>query len=111
MSQQRQGPQVPVEQPGRTGKKGCDSQKSGGQYVAVFVRSPNHLSHSKTFRNPFELSKWEVYFSKELFPFVIIIVLNMYVDVYVLCGYTTRVVVPDRVNMGQIELNCVLMLN
>ena len=33
-------PRTPVEQPRRTGKKGCDRQKSGGQYVAVFVRSP-----------------------------------------------------------------------
>ena len=35
MSQKGWAPRPPVEQPRRTGKKGCDSQKSGGQYVAV----------------------------------------------------------------------------
>ena len=45
-------PRPPVEQLRRTWKKCCYSQKSGGQYVAVFVQSPTHLSHV-TFRNPF----------------------------------------------------------
>ena len=42
------------------------------------------------FRNPFEpfQIKWQVYFSKELCPFVFI-VLNMFLYAYVLCGYTT----------------------
>ena len=40
MSQKGWVPRPPVGQPRRTGKKGCDSQKSGGQYVTVFVRSP-----------------------------------------------------------------------
>ncbi len=41
-------------------------EEFGGQYVAVFVRSPTHLSHTT-------LSiKWEVYFSKELCPLVFI---------------------------------------
>ena len=41
---------TPVEQPRRTGKKGCDSQKSwGGQYVAVFVWSPTP-SHTQPFQ-------------------------------------------------------------
>ena len=36
------------------------------------VQPPTHLAHSKTFSNPFEpfQIKWEVYFSKELCPFV-----------------------------------------
>ena len=75
MSQQR-APMPPVEQPRITGKKGCDSQKSwGGQYVAVFVRSPTP-SHTQ----PFQI-KWEVYFSKELCPLVFI-VLNMFLNAY-----------------------------
>ena len=44
----------------------------------------NSLSHTQ----PFPI-KWEVYFSKEQCPFVIIIVLNMCMVAYVLCGYTT----------------------
>ena len=40
------------------------------------VPSPTHLSHttlSQPFRNPFENKMWEVYFSKELCSFVIIV--------------------------------------
>ena len=60
-------PRPPTEQPRRTGKKCCYSRKSWGQYVAVFVWSPAHLSHTT-------LSiKWEVYFSKELCPLVVIV--------------------------------------
>ena len=58
----------------------------GGQYVAVFVRSPTHLSHTT-------LSiKWEVYFSKELCP-LIVIVLNVSACICVCivgCDYTTH---------------------
>ena len=40
----------------------------GGSICCSSIRSPTHLSHSKTFSNPFEpfQIKWEVYFSKEL---------------------------------------------
>ena len=40
------------------------ARRAGGQYVAVFVQSPTHLSHI-TLLQPFQI-KWEVYFSKEL---------------------------------------------
>ena len=70
-------------------------RRSGwGQYVAVFVQSPTP-SHTQ----PFQI-KWEVYFSKELCPFVIIIVLNMCMVAYVLCGYTTQVGEPNMTNFG-----------
>ena len=50
ISLQRLGPpRPPVEQPRRTARKGCDSQKRGGQYVAVFVRSPTP-SHTQPFQ-------------------------------------------------------------
>ena len=66
MSQQRLSPQAPVEQPKRTGKKGCDSQKSWGSICCSLCSISNSLSHTT-------LSiKWEVYFSKELCPLVVI---------------------------------------
>ena len=71
-------PRRPVEQPRRTGKKGCDSQKSwgGGQCVSVFVQSPTHLSHTT-------LSiKGDVYFSQELY-LLVFTVLNMFLHAYV----------------------------
>ena len=48
---ERLGPRPPVEQPRRTGKKRCYGHKSGG---CSSVQPPTHLSHSKTFSNPFE---------------------------------------------------------
>ena len=49
-------PRRPFEQPWRTGKKGCDSQKSGGQYVTVLF-SLQLTSHTiisfVTLSNPF----------------------------------------------------------
>ena len=57
-------PRPLVEQPRRTGKKGCDSQKSLGVNMLQFCSVSNSLSHTT-------LSiKWEVYFSKELYPLV-----------------------------------------
>ena len=52
----------------------ADGHKSGGQYIAVFVRSPAP-SHRKTLSNPFRTLaiKWEVYFLKKLRSFFIIV--------------------------------------
>ena len=45
-------PRPPVEQPRRTGKKGCDIQKSGGQYVAVFKLTSHSIIPFVTLSNP-----------------------------------------------------------
>ena len=65
---ERLSPQAPVEHPRRTGKKRCYGHKSGGSIFCSSVQSQTHLSHSRTFCNPFKpfQIKWEVYFSKEL---------------------------------------------
>ena len=82
----------PVEQPRRTGKKGCDSQKSGGSICCCSVQSPTHLSHNNTLRNPFEpfQIKWEVYFSEELCPLVFFIVFSKFLHAY---GYVTFAII------------------
>ena len=69
----------PVEHPRRTGKKCCCSQKSSGVNMLQFCSVYNSPLTDNTFRNPFEIFqiKWEVYFSKELCP-LILIVLNMF---------------------------------
>ena len=64
-----------IEQPRRTGKKCCCSQKSWGWICCSSVQSPTHLSQIipfVTLSNTFN-----VYFSKELCPLVLI-VLNMF---------------------------------
>ena len=61
----------PVEQPSRMRKKCCYSQRTGGQYVAVCSVSNSPLS--QPFCNTFENKVWEVYFSKEVCSFVIIV--------------------------------------
>ena len=73
-------PRPPVEQPRRTGKKCCCSQKSWrGVNMLQFCSVSNSPLTDNTFRNHFEpfQIKWEVYFSKELCPLVFI-VLNMF---------------------------------
>ena len=47
-------------------------RKTWGQYVAVCPR-PQITSHTQPFRNPFKNKVWEVYFSKEVCSFVIIV--------------------------------------
>ena len=70
-------PRPPVEQPRKTGKKGCDSQKSWrGQICCSLCSVSNSLSHTTLW------IKWDVYFSKELCPLVFI-VLNMFLHAYV----------------------------
>ena len=90
MSQRSWALRPPVEQLRRTGKKRCYGHKNGGSICCSSVQSPTPLSQRKTFSNPFEpfQIKWEVYFSKELSSLVLI-VLNMCMVAYVLCGYTT----------------------
>ena len=72
-------PRPPVKQPRRTGKKCCCSQKSSGINMLQFCSVSNSTLTDNTFYNPFEpfRIKWEVYFSKELCPLVLI-VLNMF---------------------------------
>ena len=67
------GPPWPqIEQPSRTRKKCCLRQKKlGGQYVEVCSVSNSPLTH-----NPFATisnTVWQVYFSKEVCSFVIIV--------------------------------------
>ena len=60
-------PRPPVEQPRRTGKKGCDSQKSWRVNILLLCSVSNSLSQTT-------LSiKREVYFSKELCLLVFIV--------------------------------------
>ena len=74
-------PWPPVEQPSRMRRKCCYSQCAGwGQYVAFFVQSPTHLSHNNHFVT-LSNKVWEVYFSKELCPFVFI-VLTMFLHAF-----------------------------
>ena len=69
----------PIEQPRRTRKKCCYSQKTWGSICYSFVQPPTHLSHINL-SQPFQI-KWEVYFSKEVCPLVII-VLTMLLHAY-----------------------------
>ena len=69
--QQRAGTQW-LSSPAERGRSAAKDGGTGGQYVAVFVQSPTHLSHinlSQLFSN----KVWEVYFSKEACSFVIIV--------------------------------------
>ena len=69
----------PVEQPSRMRKKCCYSQRNLGSICCSLF----HLqltSHTQPFRNPFENKVWEVYFSKEVCSFVIIV---DYVSTYI----------------------------
>ena len=75
------GPQGPrSSSPAERERSAAKDEGTGGKYVAVFVQSPNHLSH-KTLLQPFRI-KWEVYFSKEPCSFDII-VLTIFLHVYV----------------------------
>ena len=63
------GPQwPPVEQPSRMRKKCCYSQRNFGSICCSLF-----TSHTQLFRNPFTNKVWEVYFSKEVCSFVIIV--------------------------------------
>ena len=88
-----------------------DGHKFGGQNITVYVRSPAP-SHTQTLNNPFEplQIKWEVnIFIKKFFSVFII------ASVYLLYRYDAvdeYITAPDRaLSMGQIELNCILILN
>ena len=85
------GPQL--SSPGERERNAVIARRVGRSVCCSSVQSPTHLSHSKTFRNPFEpfRIKWEVYFSKELCPLVLIVSLLcfcMYMCI-VGHGYTT----------------------
>ena len=72
----------PVEQPSRMRKKCYYSQKNLGS-ICCSLFSLQLTSHTQPFRNPFEtLSNkvWEIYFSKEVCSFVIIV---MFPHIYV----------------------------
>ena len=66
---------TPVKQPSRMRKKCCYIQRNGSQYVAVCSVTNLPLTHNQhqPFRNPFENKVWEVYFSKEVCSFDIIV--------------------------------------
>ena len=90
----------PVEQPMRTGKKCCYSQKSLGVNMLQFSSVSNSPLTDNTFRNPFESFqiKWEVYFSKELCPLVFT-VSNMFPHAYVLCGFLSQVLSDYKLSL------------
>ena len=70
------GPRGPrLNSPAERGRNAAKDKGTGGQYVAVFVQSPTHLSHI-TLSQPFGI-KWEVYFSEEVCS-PVIIVLTMF---------------------------------
>ena len=75
-----QGPRLssPAEQESSAAKDGG----TGGQYVAVSVPSPTHLSHI-TLSQPFRIKCERYIFLKKCVSFVII-VLTMFLHVYVL---------------------------
>ena len=65
----------PVEQPGRMRKEVLLKTEKLGVNLLQSVQSPSHLS-PRPFRNPFATISnkvWEVYFSKEVCSFVIIV--------------------------------------
>ena len=66
----------PVEQLSRMRKKCCYSQRNLGSICCSLFR-PQLTSHTQPFHNPFhnpfENKVWEVYFSKEVCSFVIIV--------------------------------------
>ena len=84
----------PVGQPSRMRKKCCYSQRNLGS-ICCSLFGLQLTSHTQPFCNPFENKVWDVYFSKELCSFVIIVdyvsaYICMCIVVYVLCGYTTH---------------------
>ena len=62
----------PVEQLSRMRKKCCYSQRNLGS-ICCSLFLLQFTSHTEPFRNPFEKKFWEVYFSKEVCSFVIIV--------------------------------------
>ena len=58
-----QGPRL--SSPAEWERSAAIARRAGGQYVAVFVQYPTHLSHI-TLSQPFQI-KWEAYFSKEMY--------------------------------------------
>ena len=69
----------PVEQASRMRKKCCYSQRNLGSIYCSLFRLQLTF-HTQPFRNPFENKVWEVYFSKEVCSFVIIV---DYVSAYI----------------------------
>ena len=69
--------------PGERERNAAVARRVRGSICCSSVQSPTHLTDN-TFHNPFEpfRIKWEVYFSKELGPLVLI-VLNMFLYAYV----------------------------
>ena len=83
MSQRGWAPRPPVEQPRRTGKKHCYGHKSGGSICCSSVHSPTHLSHSKTFSNPFEQSERYIFLKNCVARLYYVIIMILHADVFV----------------------------
>ena len=99
-SLQRLGPQGPqLSCQGERERCVVIARRVGGQYVAVFVQSPTHLSHNNTFVT-LSNKVWEVYFSKELCPFVVI-ELTMFLHVYEYVTQPLCYVYFQKNNQGQ----------
>ena len=74
------GPMPPFEQPRRTGKKDCDSQKSwGGQYIVVFVRSPTHLSHTTLSNKVRSIFVLNMFLRASAYEYVIYLFVHLFV--------------------------------
>ena len=103
MSHKRLGPQASGWAAQENRKEMLLWPEEWGSICCSSVQSPTPLSHSKTFRNPFEpfQIKWEVYFSKELCSLVSI-VLNMFLHTsayeYVTAWVSIRVRPPPPLN-------------
>ena len=81
--QQKGPPGLRLSSPGERERHNADGYKSGGQYIAVFVRSPTP-SHTQTFQ-----IKWEVYFlKKSSLVFIIASICILHASAY---EYTTIV--------------------
>ena len=78
--------------PGEQERNPVIARRVGGSICCSSVQSPTHLSHTT-------LSiKWEVYFSKELCPLVLI-VLNMFPHVYVHSCICIMWLYNNRINL------------
>ena len=77
-----------------------------GQYVAVCSISNSPLTHDQyqPFHDPFKNKVWEVYFSKEVCSFVIIVdyvSTHSYICIVALCGYTT---ITEQKSLSHVKL-------
>ena len=87
---ERLGLQAPGWAAQENGKETLLWPKEWGSICCSSVQPPTHLSHSKIFSNPFEhfQVKWEVYFSKEKCPLVVI-VSSLWFCMYMYMYYVT----------------------